>query len=205
MKYKNKFKPRMISERPSMQRGMALLSIVLVMMVIIGIGSMTASKMNILETKMVFNMQEKQRSLVAADSAATYGWEQIKIGVDIKKVIDNAAQPGYYVLGNKIPNTTKSDVDWNALGNVASWPWENATKRFEIPVQLGGVGNPMKLSSTPQFIVGMHNPIFRKGSTNHYCIPMSVIGASKGATAQTRTLIEVKAIPSGLCYYDKIK
>ena len=205
MKYKNNFSEQKLSKSPTRQSGMALLGIVLMMMVIIGLVSMTASKTTLLETKMVFNMQDKQRSLLAADSAALYGWKKVQQGVDIKKVINNTAQAGYYVLGDKIPNTAKSDIEWDTLENVVSWPWEDGAKRFVIPEQLGGSENPMKLISNPQYIIGMHNPILRKGSTNHYCIPMSIIGASKGGTTQTRTLIELKTVPSSTCYFEKIK
>ena len=190
---------------PSKQKGMALMSIVLIMLTVVSLASLSASKTTILETKMVFNMQDKQRSLLAADSAALYGWEQIRTNVNIKNMINNSAHAGYYVLGDKVPNTAKSGVDWNALENVVSWPWDNIAKRFEIPAQLGGAKNPMKLLSKPQYIAGMHNSILRKGSADQLCIPMSIIGASKGGVSQTRTLIELKAIPTSTCYFEKIK
>lgn len=205
MKYKNYYKHQNLSRCPSKQSGMALLGIVLMLMVVVGLVSMTASKTTILETKMVFNMQDKQRSLLAADSAALYAWHKIQDEVDFKKIINNAAEAGYYVLGDNIPNTAKSATDWDTLENVTSWPWEDGAKRFEIPEQLGGTNNPMKLQTNPQYIIGMHDPILRKGSSNHYCIPISIIGASKGGTNQTRTLIEMKAVPSSSCYYEKIK
>lgn len=208
MKTKNNFKNQNSSYSPSMpskQNGVALLSIVLVMLVIVGLLSMTTSKTAILETKMVFNMQDKQRSSLAADSAALYGWEQLKLGVDITEVINNGTQPGYYVLGDNIPTLAKSGVHWNANGNVVSWPWQDNNKRFEIPVQLGGSTNPMKLVSNPQYTVGMHDAVLRKGTSDYYCLPMSVIGASQGGTTQTRTLIELKTIPKSTCYHEEIK
>ena len=195
----------MKSAQPSKQKGMALMSTVLMMMVVVSLVTLTASKTTILETKMVFNMQDKQRSLLAADSAALFGWEQIRTNVNIKNMINNSSHAGYYVLGDKIPNTAKSGVDWSAFKNVVSWPWDNTDKRFEIPVQLGGTANPMKLIAKPQYIAGMHNPILRKGTANQRCIPVSVIGASKGGTAQTRTLIELKTVPTSTCYFEKIK
>lgn len=207
MKYKNKFRYQKQSQSPSKQEGMVILGMVLVLMLVVGLVSMTASKTTILETKMVFNMQDKQRSLMAADSAALFGWRKIQQGVDAKKVIDNSTQAGYYVLGNNIPTkaNAKTNIHWNALDDVASWPWTDSSKRFLFTEQLGGTGNPMKLVSKPQYIIGIHDPILRKGTTNQYCSPMSVIGASKGGISQTRTLIELKTIPSSSCYYEKIK
>lgn len=207
MKYKNKFRYKKLSQSPSKQQGVALIGMVLVLMLIVGLSSMTSSKTTMLETKMVFNMQDKQRSLMAADSAALFGWRKIQQGVDVREVIDNSAQAGYYVLGNNIPTkvSAKTNIDWNALDDVASWPWADSSKHFLFTEQLGGTGNPMKLVSKPQYIIGIHDPILRKGTTNHYCTPMSVIGASKGGISQTRTLIELKTIPSRTCYYEKIK
>lgn len=208
MKPINHFKSKNISQSPSIstnQDGMALLSIVLMLLVVIGLVSMTASKTTILETKMLFNMQDKQRSLLAADSAALYAWKQIKGGVDIKQLINNDVHPGYYVLGDKIQNITKSASDWDSIENVVSWPWDDDTKRFEIPEQLGGTTNPMKLISNPQYIVGMQNAVVRKGTSDYRCIPLSIIGASKGGTTQTRTLIELKTVPQSTCYHEKIK
>ena len=192
---------------PSKQSGIALLGIVLVLMVVVGLLSMTSAKNTILETKMVFNLQDKQRSLTAADSAAQYGWEQIQKDFDIKKVINNDTEAGFYVLGDAIAleSGTKSGNDWNANENVMTWPWLDIKKRFEIPAQLGGNANPMKLVAMPQYTVGMHNSILRKGTSNYRCIPMSIIGASQGGTTQTRTLIELNTIPKSTCYHEKIK
>jgi len=209
MKTKNKRKsqsgPLSLNSMPSRQNGAVLLGTVLVLLVVVGVLSVTSARTTILETKMVFNMQDKQRSVLAADSAAQYAWVQIEDDIDIKDVINNDTHPGYYVLGDKITTTSKSGSDWDSNENVMSWPWTDATKRFEIPAQLGGTTNPMKLLSNPQYTIGMHNPVLRKGTSNYRCIPMSVIGASQGGTAQTRTLIELKTIPKSTCYHEKIK
>ena len=200
--------PFSLSSTPSKQNGTVLLGTVLVLMVVVGVLSLTSAKTTILETKMVFNMQDKQRSLMAADSAAQYAWEQIKNNIDIKDVINNDTHSGYYVLGDKIDITgtnSKSGDDWDSNENVMSWPWADATKRVAMPTQLGGTTNPMKLLSNPQYTIGMHNSVLRKGTANYHCIPMSVIGASQGGTTQTRTLIELKTIPKSTCYHEKIK
>jgi hypothetical protein len=88
---------------------------------------------------------------------------------------------------------------------VASWPWEESTKRFEMPEKIGGSSNPMKLKEKSQYITGIHNPVLRKGTAGYKCIPVSIIGASKGGTDTTRTLIELKAIPKSGCFFGKIK
>ena len=122
-------------------------------------------------------------------------------------MIDNENEAGFYILGDTITTAGNAKIaeDWNTLDNVVSWPWEDNTKRFEIPSQLGGTDNPMKLVTTPQYAVGMHNDIWRKGTSDYHCIPLSVIGASQGGTVQTRTLIELKVMPSSTCYHKKIK
>ena len=206
MKYNNKINSQAPS-MPSKQDGAALLAIVLIMLVVVSLLSLTSSKTTILETKMVFNMQDKQRSLLAADSAALYAWEDVQLGVDIKKMIDNENEAGFYILGDTITATGGAKVaeDWNSINTVVSWPWEDDAKHFEIPLQLGGEGNPMRLVSTPQYAVGLHNEVWRKGTSDYHCLPLSVIGASQGGTEKTRTLVELKVMPSSTCFHKKIK
>ena len=196
-----------MSLTPSRQKGMAVLGTVILLLVVVGMLAMTATKSTLLETKMVFNLQDKQRSLLAADSAALYAWEQAQNDLDVKvmNIVNNDTHAGYYVLGNKITSTAKSGNDWDAIENVTAWPWDDSSKRFEIPAQLGGTSNPMKLYETPQYISGIHNPVLRKGTAGYKCIPVSIIGASKGGTETTRTLIELKAIPKSGCFFGKIK
>lgn len=193
------------STMPSKQSGFALLGIVLMLMIVVGLLSMTSARNTVLETKMVFNLQDKQRSYIAADSAAIYGWQDVKDNFDIIKVINNAPEAGFYVLGNKIPTTAKSSNEWDANKNVVSWPWEDNAKRFKIPAQLGGTSNPMQLQVIPQYTIGMHNSMPRKGTSDYHCIPISIIGASQGGTTQTRTLIELKTVPKNTCFHEKIK
>jgi len=196
---------RMPSSLPSKNKGLALLTTVLALMIIVSLLTLTTFNTTILETKMVFNIQDKQRSFAAADSAALYAWEEVNSGFDITEVINNDTHPGYYVLGSEITSTSKRSSDWNAIESVMSWPWEDNTKHFTLPDQLGGDANPMKLVSNPQYTIGIHNPVLRKGTANHYCNPISIIGASQGGTTQTRTLVEMKTIPTNSCYYDEIK
>jgi len=208
MKYKNNFnsvKQIKSVSMPSKQNGVALLGIVIVLLLIIGLLSVSSAKNTVLETKIVFNLQDKQRSFMAAESAAQFAWDQVKQDVDIMKVINNSNEAGYYVLGNKIPTSDKSSSDWQANKNVVSWPWQDTTERFEIPQQLGGAANPMKLAKLPQYAVGMHNSVIRQGTSNYRCLPMTIIGASQGGTSQTRTLIELKTMPKSTCFRDKIK
>ncbi len=195
------------SSAQSKQQGMAVLSMVILLLVVVGMLSMTAAKSTILETKMVFNLQDKQRSLMAADSSALFGINEARTNLNdkITDIVNNSTHPGYYVLGDKITSGAKIDSDWNGIKNVNSWPWGDNTKRFVLPSQLGGTANPMKLQANPQYVIGMHNPVMRKGTANYKCIPLSVIGASKGGTTTTRTLIEMKVIPKSGCYFGKIK
>jgi len=209
MKHNNKYNyQKQFKSLPSKQGGIALLGLVLVLLVVVGLLSMTSAKNTVLETKMVFNLQDKQRSILAADSAAQYAWEQVKKDADIKKVINNG-NDGYYILGDAITagvgGGTKIESDWDNNENVVSWPWQDSNQRFEIPAQLGGTSNPMKLIDTPQYTVGMHNSVIRKGTSNYRCLPISIIGASQGGTTQTRTLIELKTIPKSTCFHEKIK
>ncbi len=213
MNHKNKHKCRNSSRlpiKPSRQNGTVVLGMVVLLLVVVGLLSITATKSTILETRMVFNLQDKQRSSLAADSAALYAWEQAQTNLDVKlkEIVNNDTHAGYYVLGDKIVSsaaTTKKGDDWDAIENVSAWPWEESTKRFEMPEKIGGSSNPMKLKEKSQYITGIHNPVLRKGTAGYKCIPVSIIGASKGGTDTTRTLIELKAIPKSGCFFGKIK
>lgn len=193
------------ANKPSNQQGVALLGFVLVLIVIISLISITASKTAILETKMVSNMQDKQRSLLSADSATLFAWKQIKQNINIEDIVDNNNHPGLYVLGQKIATTSKSADDWNEINDVSSWPWNDSQKRFSLPEQLGGSTNPMQLARSPQYTVGMHDSVLRKGMSDYRCIPVKIIGAGQGGSSQTRSLIEIKVLPKSTCYREKIK
>lgn len=184
---------------------MIVLGVVALLLLVVGLLIATASKSTMLETKMVVNHQDKQRSLMAAESAALYAWEQTRSDFDVQNIVNNDANASYYVLGSKIDSTAKSKNNWDAIDNVPAWPWDDNSKRSEIPEQLGGIDNPMRLQSNPQFIVGMHNAAMRRGTANYKCIPISIIGASKGGIDTTKTLIELKAIPKSGCFHEKIK
>ena len=191
---------------PLKQGGAAILGTVLVLLVIVSIIAITASKSTILETRMVFNMQDKQRSSLAADSAAMLAWNQVKASFKVEEYINNTSD-GLYVLTNAYPLDpgVKTVNNWNANKSAATWPWDDATKLSVIPQQLGGTSNPMKLVDKPQYTIGMHQESFRKGTANYKCNPVSIIGASKGGTENTRTLIELRTIPKSSCYHDIIK
>ena len=142
---------------------------------------------------------------MAADSSALFGINEANTDLNekIKEIINNDTHPGYYVLGDKITSAAKIANDWNDIKNVITWPWDDNTKRFELPSQLGGTTNPMKLQANPQYVIGINNPVFRKGTAGFKCIPVSIIGASKGGTNTTRTLIEMKVIPKSGCFQKK--
>lgn len=218
MNYKNNFKnekvvrfnPSQPISRPtpphSKQKGAAILGTVMVLLVIVSLIGIAASKSTILETRMVFNMQDKQRSSVAADSVTQVAWNKIKTAFDIEAFIKNDTD-GYYVLTDAYPidDGTKSTDSWDSNKKAATWPWNDASKTNSLPVQVGGASNPMKLVATPQYTVGIHKEGFRKGTADYHCIPVSIIGASQGGTLTTRTLVEVKAVPKSGCYKGKIK
>jgi len=191
---------------PSKQEGAAILGTVLVLLVIVSLVSIAASKSTILETKMVFNMQDKQRSSLAADSSAIFAWNQVKADMDKEAIIGNG-DDGYYVLTNAFPvdATAKTSTHWDDISNVSDWPWGDSAKSSVMSEPIGGTSNPMKLVANPQYSVGIHDAAFRKGTSNYKCIPVSIIGASQGATETTRTLIEIKSIPKSGCFHEKIK
>lgn len=189
----------------SKQSGMMILGIVALLLLVVGVLIVTASKSTVLETKMVSNFQDKQRSVNAAESAALYAWSQVQSDFDVIEIINNDQHPSYYVLGSKITSTYKSKHDWDGINQVPDWPWDDSAQRSAMPQQLGGDENPMKLQEKPQYIIGMHDEVMRVGTANYKCIPVSIIGASKGGGASTQTLIELKAIPKSACYREKIK
>ena len=189
---------------PSQQQGMALLGIVIMLMIVITLLSMTSARNTVLETKTVFNLQDKQRSFHGAESAVMHAWDDIKKNADLTKIVD-AEDSGYYILGDNIDGSESSNKQWLEIKNVMSWPWKDPTKRFAIPTQVGGTENPMKLLTNPQYAIGINNAVTRKGMSNYRCVPFNIIGASQGGTEQTRTLIELKAVPSRTCFRDKIK
>lgn len=218
MKYKNNFKNKKIMQYklnkpisdimivPYKQKGAAVLGTVVVLMVIVSLIGITASKSTILETRMVFNMQDKQRSSVAADSAAQVAWNEIKSNFDVESFIKNNSD-GHYVLTDAytIEANAKSTDSWSSNKSAATWPWNDTSKTTSLPVQLGGITNPMKLAATPQYTIGIHKEGFRKGTADYRCIPVSIIGASQGGTTTTKTLIELKTIPKSACYRQKTK
>ena len=194
------------SGRLSKQRGVAILGTVLVLLVIVSLVGIAASKSTVLETKMVFNMQDKQRSSVAADSAAMLGWSRIKANFDPAAFINNSAD-GYYVLTDAYPaeGGAKTLDDWRAVESAASWSWSDSDKSVIIDEQIGGASNPMKLVSKPQYAIGIHKEGFRKGTANYHCLPVSIMGASQGGTDKTRTLIELRTIPKSTCFHMVVK
>jgi len=200
------FRPTLSKPMLSKQQGAAILGTVLVLLVIVSLVGIAASKSTILETKMVFNMQDKQRSTIAADSAAQQAWNQVKTNYDVAAFINNT-DDGYYVLTDEYPldATAKTTTDWEANKSPSDWPWNDDTQLSVLPVQLGGASNPMQLVNKPQYTIGIHQESTRKGTANYKCNRVSIIGASQGGTAKTRTLIELKTIPKSTCYHEIIK
>ena len=195
-----------MSNKKSKQCGVAILGTVLVLLVIVSLIAIAASKSTILETRMVFNMQDKQRSSVAADSAAMLAWNQIKTNFDPGAFVNNSSD-GFYVLTDVYPvdGSAKTMDNWSTSESITGWSWDDASKSTIIDEQIGGTANPMKLVSKPQYAIGIHKEGFRKGTENYHCLPVSIIGASQGGTEKTRTLIELRAIPKSTCFHMVVK
>ncbi len=183
------------------QRGMALL-VGLIMLSVITLIGVTAMQSTILEEKMASNLQDRQIALQAAESAARYAWSVLDAGFDAVDFTNNTANNGYYDLRSANVVTTTGNklmADWSAIASASAWPWADTAKRGAMADKVAS-DDPMKLATAPQFIVGMHAPILRKGTENHWCIPFSIIGAGQGRAATTRAFIALQVIPKSGCY-----
>ncbi len=187
------------------QRGAALI-VGLMMLTVLTLINVTAMQSTILQEKMAFNLQDRNKALQAAESAARYAWAQLGgAGYDAAAFINNATLGGLYdartantVTGNKLA------ADWKAIASAAAWPWDDATKRAAMPNKITS-GDPMKLAIAPQAAIGMYDPVLRKGSENRKCIPYRIIGAGQGSNSGSRVLVELNVIPKAGCFRDVVK
>lgn len=185
------FKSNLPTTPQASQGGMVLI-IGLVILTLLTMITLNITKTVILQESMAFNTQERNKALQAAESATCYAWSILGTtsGTSIEDFINNAAHNGIYDLRqNNTEDGSKVIADWNAIYNINNWPWENTTLRTEMPSKVETTNldfisvneNPMQLSATPQYVMGMHEPIFRKGSENKKCIPFTIMGAGKGS------------------------
>lgn len=189
------------------QTGVVLM-VALIILLLLSLIGVSGVQSTLLEEKMAGNLQEQFKAIQAAESAARYAWAQLDgTSVDIADFTNNAANTGFYDLRSSGVVTTTGNkllADWNAVASAGSWPWADATKRAAMPNKIAA-SDPMKLAAAPQFIIGMHEPILRKGTENRWCIPFSIIGARQGSSANSRALIALKVIPKSGCYRNLVR
>jgi hypothetical protein len=195
----------------------AVLIVGLVLLTLLTMVSLTTTRSVTLQEKMIFNTQERNKSIEAAESATRYAWSILGTSSDtkIEAFITNVSKQGIYDLrASNTEDGSKLIGAWNAIYNVKDWPWHDAgTKRKVMPNTIGtgnlsfipdnDEANPMKLAEAPQFIVGMHEPIVRKGSENKKCIPFTIAGAGRGSSNFSQAIIELKVIPKFACFTDQ--
>ena len=192
---------------PKTQHGVVLVVSLLILLLVTML-AVTALQSTTLQEKMAGNQQERHKALQAAEAAALFAWSNRLNNAAVlntKDFINNAAQNGFYDLrpANTVAGS-KLIADWNAISSSASaWPWSGTT---EIAVMLNKVtaGDPMKLATAPQYAIGMYAPILRKGTENRKCIPLAIIGAGQGSSANSRALVMLQVIPKSGCYRDPV-
>ena len=186
------------------QRGAALI-VSLVMLMVVTMISVSVMQSTTLQEKMSFNLQDQNKALQAAESAARYAWVQLGgVGYDVGDFINNSTNFGLYDA--RTANTvtgSKLAADWKTIATVAAWPWDDTTKRAAMPNKIIS-DDPMKLATAPQFAISMYNPVLRKGSENRKCIPYRIIGAGHGSNSASRVLVELKVIPKSGCFRDHL-
>ncbi|MCH9696762.1 MAG: hypothetical protein K0U68_01535 [Gammaproteobacteria bacterium] len=194
----------------------ATLAIGLIILTVMTMVALMSTQTVTFQEKMVLNSMERNKALQAAESASRYAWSILKTnsGTSIEDYIVNVSKNGLYdlrptgtVSGNKL------FADWNAIYNTNNWPWNTASKRALMPNNISTTSlsfvtdntNPMQLSTTPQYAIGMHSPIDRKGSENKKCIPFTIVGAGKGSTDTSQVIVELQVIPKFSCFVDPAK
>lgn len=216
------YKP--VSNIAHKQQGAAIIGVTLLMVSVLTVVGISTSKSSTIEAKIATNFVERQKAIIAADSAIYYAWNQSNSDFDIDSFVENCNIAGSYDLRTSgtitdcttaneqtdTPAAAKTLTDWQGITSTADWDW---TANMELPNALSMESsvlgsseqtNPMKLATAPQYAVGIHDPVLRKGTENYHCIPISVIGAGKGALNNAQALIEVKAIPKSGCFRNMI-
>jgi Tfp pilus assembly protein PilX len=197
------------SSPKSSQTG-AVLIVGLVVLSVLTMVALTAAQSVTFQEKMVFNTQERNKALQAAESASRYAWSILgTANYTESDFITNATKNGLYDLRGFDPiSGSKLNANWSAIYSVNNWPWSDTTKRAVMPNTVATSSlsfitdntNPMQLAAAPQFAVGMHAPVLRKGSENKYCVPYTIVGAGQGSTDSSQVIIELKVIPKFSCH-----
>ncbi len=201
------------NRKPKAQRGVVLV-VCLLMLLLVTMLAVTALQSTTLQEKMAGNQQERHKSLQAAEAAALFAWTDLNTAtyqntdgtLKTGKFINNADQAGLYdlrpantVAGNKLI------ANWNAISLFTSeWPWDGTNNEIAVMTNKVAAGDPMKLATAPQYVIGMYAPILRKGTENRKCIPLSIIGAGQGSIATSRSLIMLHVIPKSGCFRDPV-
>jgi Tfp pilus assembly protein PilX len=205
-----------IQSSPKSSQTGAVLIVGLVMLTMLTMVALTTTQTITHQEKMVFNTQERNKALQAAESASRYAWSILGTtsATSVESFITNVSKSGLYDL--RVSDTvsgSKLAADWNAIYSVNNWPWSDTNKRAQMPNKISTSGlsfitvnaDPMQLAAVPQFAIGMHAPIDRKGSENKKCIPFTVVGAGKGSTDTSQVIIELQVIPKFSCFTDPAK
>lgn len=202
-----------IQSSPKSSQTGAVLIVGLVMLTMLTMVALTTTQTITHQEKMVFNTQERNKALQAAESASRYAWSELGTtsATSIESFITNVSKSGLYDLrASDTVSGSKLAADWNAIYSVNSWPWSDTSKRALMPNTVATSSlsfitdntNPMKLVAAPQYAIGMHAPIVRKGSENKKCIPFTVVGAGKGSTDTSQVIVELQVLPKFSCYKD---
>ncbi len=214
MKITNAFSYTTKFSSKSSQTG-AVLIIGLVLLAVLTMVALTAAQTTTFQEKMVFNTQERNKALQAAESASRYAWSILETtsASSIDDFITNVSQSGLYDLRSSNTVTeSKLVADWNAIYSVNSWPWSDSNKRALMPTTVATTTlsfitdstNPMELAAVPQYAIGMHAPVVRRGSENKQCIPFTIVGAGQGSTETSQVIIELQVIPKFSCFVDPV-
>ena len=194
------------------QQGAAVLVISLILLSVLTVIGISSSKTTTIDTKMTTNSIEKQKSMLAAESAINYAWGNIISAIDIDDAnnayLDVCLINGIYDLRTgAAPSCGRNQAAWDTMSSPANWDWDTASKRGAMLDTLSADGspvlldtaertNPMKLTRAPQFIIGIHDAIPRPGFAGQSSFPVTIIGAAKGAVNTAQTFIEVNTIPA---------
>lgn len=198
----------------SKQRGSALLFTVLMLLITLTVLTMTATNISIISTSISSNVRDKNRSILAADSATRYAWQELKIDDSLPQFVQNGMHSGYYDLRDAANPSLKDKNDWNVLQTPATWAWDDANTHDSMPNKISfdahlafvnDKNNPMQLFASPQYVKGINEPVLRHGSESAYCIPVSIVGAGQGGSEKTRSMVEIKVIPRKECFRSLVK
>lgn len=207
-----KFQPSKI--RLSKQQGSATLVTVLLLLITMTLLTLSNTRSSIINTKMNGNILDKNRAILAADSASRYAWNDIKTNYNIEKFVQNTKFAGHYDLREDANKKIKNKEKWNSFNKSSTWNWSNKKTHYDMPdkLSLGKIDfpvddktNPMNLSATPQYVKGLHDPVLRTGTESFHCVPITILGAAKGGLETTQSLVEIKVVPKKGCFRSLVK